>query len=127
MYLIFYAHSFHAAPRMPPNANRLHVNDKQYHVQPPKRAKLSIEDSAQIGDIRVLVSQVKKRHIIRVVFFCVCVVSSPLRFYLLFVAEQSINGTLCVVYAALKKNKLAQMIVNRCVTLPVNDECIFFI
>lgn len=41
-------------------AFRLQVNDKRYHVQPPKRVQLSMEDTSQVGDVRALVSQVNK-------------------------------------------------------------------
>lgn len=37
---------------------RLHVNDKRYHVRPPPRAK-SLEELAQLHDVRSLIAQVR--------------------------------------------------------------------
>lgn len=37
---------------------RLHVNEKRYHVQPPKRATVSLEETEKLGDVRALVAQV---------------------------------------------------------------------
>lgn len=38
---------------------RLHVNDKRYHVQPPPRSQLSLEEMGKLNDVRLLVAQVK--------------------------------------------------------------------
>lgn len=38
--------------------NRLHVNDKRYHVQPPPRSQQSLEELAKLSDVRSLVAQV---------------------------------------------------------------------
>ncbi|XP_055686110.1 calcium uniporter protein, mitochondrial [Lutzomyia longipalpis] len=35
----------------------LHINDKQYHVMPPIRDKITSEELTKIGDVRVLVAQ----------------------------------------------------------------------
>lgn len=38
---------------------RLHLNDKHYFVEPPKREKISSEEIAKLGDVRSMVGQVK--------------------------------------------------------------------
>lgn len=40
---------------------RLHVNDKRYHVQPPSRSQLSLEEMGKLNDVRLLVAQVFNR------------------------------------------------------------------
>lgn len=38
---------------------RLHLNDKHYFVEPPKREKISPEEINKLGDVRSIVAQVK--------------------------------------------------------------------
>lgn len=38
---------------------RLHLNDKHYFVEPPKREKISSEETSKLGDVRSLVAQVR--------------------------------------------------------------------
>lgn len=38
---------------------RLHVNDRKYHVQPPTRAQPTLEELGKMHDIQLLVAQVK--------------------------------------------------------------------
>ncbi|XP_037044499.1 calcium uniporter protein, mitochondrial isoform X2 [Bradysia coprophila] len=35
----------------------LHVNDKRYHVHPPERTKLNLEELSAVGDVKALVAQ----------------------------------------------------------------------
>lgn len=37
---------------------RLHLNDKHYFVEPPKREKISSEEINKLGDVRSIVAQV---------------------------------------------------------------------
>lgn len=39
---------------------RLHVNDKRYHVQPPPRSQISLEEMEKLNDVRLLVAQVNR-------------------------------------------------------------------
>lgn len=39
---------------------RLHLNDKHYFVEPPKREKISSEEITKLGDVRSLVAQVRR-------------------------------------------------------------------
>lgn len=43
-----------------PLFDRLHVNDKQYHVKPPARSKLTLEEQNKLGDVKSLVAQVSR-------------------------------------------------------------------
>lgn len=43
---------------------RLHLNDKHYFVEPPKREKISSEEITKLGDVRSLVAQVSEYNFI---------------------------------------------------------------
>lgn len=37
---------------------RLHINDKQYYVEPPERERIGSEEIQKLGDVKSLVAQV---------------------------------------------------------------------
>lgn len=51
------------------------MNDKKYLVQPPQRSTSAIEESDQVGDVRMLVSQVIKTIFTKSVklILCLCI------------------------------------------------------
>jgi hypothetical protein len=51
---------FSSFPLGEPFFYRLHLNDKHYFVEPPMREKVSSEEITKLGDVRSLVSQVRR-------------------------------------------------------------------